>query len=118
MSMGESQTGNQEVLNAIMEQQFKRRGFKFRILPYQKFASGKYLPEVKSEGMEKRIDTYLVAHFCWTHNMEMKRQRMIEYKSKHLADECFNDVWKCKVDKLGTEAKTFIQDATKICPKL
>ena len=43
MSMAESQTGNQEVLNAILESAFKKRGLKLRILPPEMFASGKYV---------------------------------------------------------------------------
>lgn len=39
--MAESQTGNQEVLNAILEYQVKNRAFKVRILPPEQFASGK-----------------------------------------------------------------------------
>mmetsp|Transcript_22020 Transcript_22020/g.66045 ORF Transcript_22020/g.66045 Transcript_22020/m.66045 type:complete len:383 (+) Transcript_22020:140-1288(+) len=118
MSMAESQTGNQEVLNAILEFQFKRRGFKLRILPSEKYASGKYIsPLPKGAAPTSLPDGFLVAHFCWTHNMEVKRERMHEYKSKHLRDDCFNDVFKCKVESLK-DAASFITSSAKMCAAL
>eukprot|EP00035_Acanthoeca_spectabilis_P006698 m.128023 g.128023 ORF g.128023 m.128023 type:complete len:602 (-) comp13618_c0_seq1:52-1857(-) len=117
MSMAESQTGNQEVLNAILEYQVKNRAFKVRILPPEQFASGKYLGPPKNEGDVEKINSFLVAHFCWTHNMEVKRERMTEYNSRHLGDTCFNDIWKCKIGELPTPKK-FITNSSGMCSRL
>eukprot|EP00038_Savillea_parva_P001016 m.100773 g.100773 ORF g.100773 m.100773 type:complete len:656 (+) comp10360_c0_seq2:277-2244(+) len=99
---------NQVVLNWVMEG-FESRGhpvsqeeLAVRILPQDEYVSGNGvdLPGARNPGqatvhqtVRPLSPTVKVVHFCWTHNITYKIDKMKGYKSLYVTEACIHD-WK------------------------
>mmetsp|Transcript_22359 Transcript_22359/g.67215 ORF Transcript_22359/g.67215 Transcript_22359/m.67215 type:complete len:669 (+) Transcript_22359:144-2150(+) len=110
MQMPSWPQSNQVVLNWVMEG-YESRGnpvnnapLAIRVLPQDEYAAGNGvdLPGAKNPGQSTThfdvrplSPTAKVVHFCWTHNITFKIQKMRAYRSLYVSEECLMDWEKC-----------------------
>eukprot|EP00037_Helgoeca_nana_P005183 m.49825 g.49825 ORF g.49825 m.49825 type:complete len:620 (+) comp16205_c1_seq1:255-2114(+) len=100
MHMAFGQTGNQEVVNPVLEYYAKRRGLKPRSLSPTVYMSGMHIsPKGKSALFDKNLTE--VIHFCWTHNFDSKFEKIFMFGKLRVSKECLRDIDACKFGPSG-----------------
>jgi hypothetical protein len=109
-SMPSYPQSNQLLVNWVLEG-YARRGhpinhnpLTIRVLPQAEYPAGNSvdLPGAKNFGQASAHSdvrplspTAKIAHFCWTHNITFKIQKMRAYNSLYVTEECLFDWQKC-----------------------
>lgn len=96
MSMAFGQLSGQEILDQILEYHVKNRGVQVHILDQYQHIGGMHLDTTQKIKSRIPWDDVKTIHFCWTHNIEVKAERMEQYNHKMIEDPCFLGLSKCK----------------------
>eukprot|EP00040_Diaphanoeca_grandis_P029663 m.174111 g.174111 ORF g.174111 m.174111 type:complete len:530 (-) comp31753_c0_seq1:392-1981(-) len=96
MSIPAHVTGNQEMVNQIMELHVRRNYFTVNILPELIYVSGKHLPLPSEHSPSPAApETAKILHFSWTRNITYKLQKLHAFKQLFVSPECLLNFEKC-----------------------